>query len=229
MGHGSRRRRHTALLLKYLARSPGLYGGHVAESGGDYWAQCAPPPPRYHGFRFQPQLYGVVLRRGHGGRRTQTHTSGGRLLPLRPRPLREQHLGLRRHLPRPLPGRGLRRHAGVPADQARAGVAERPLLAAGLGGAGRPLFGGGGTGAARSTAPRRQRHRRRRRHRSVGDGGRRRRLRHLERCTLLVDNEWNTKKKCWDNECKKWKTGWITRKGGNQLSLEDKDHPRHAY
>ena len=45
--------------LRYLARSPGLYGGHVAESGGDYWAQCAPPPPRYHGFRFQRKLYGV--------------------------------------------------------------------------------------------------------------------------------------------------------------------------
>jgi len=34
-----------------------------------------------------------------------------------------------------------------------------------------------------------------------------------------VDNEWNTKKKCWDDgECKKWKTGWITRKE----TLEDR-------
>ena len=32
--------------LRYLARSPGLYGGHVAESHGDYFAKRAPPPPK---------------------------------------------------------------------------------------------------------------------------------------------------------------------------------------
>ena len=38
--------------LRYLARSPGLYGGHVAESHGDYYAKCAPPPPRPSHHRF---------------------------------------------------------------------------------------------------------------------------------------------------------------------------------
>ena len=38
--------------LRYLARSPGLYGGHVAESHGDYYAACAPPPPKPSHHRF---------------------------------------------------------------------------------------------------------------------------------------------------------------------------------
>ena len=38
--------------LGYLARSPGLYGGHVAESHGDYYAKCAPPPPKPSHHRF---------------------------------------------------------------------------------------------------------------------------------------------------------------------------------
>ena len=49
--------------LRYLARSPGLYGGHVAESNGDYYAACAPLPHAHgfdaFGFRHARKLYGT--------------------------------------------------------------------------------------------------------------------------------------------------------------------------
>jgi len=207
--------------LRYLARSPGLYGGHVAESGGDYWAACAPPPPRYHGFRFQRKLYGVNSVAGTAWAtyadaymwaedfyrydldRTASNISdcvahcrdlfpdvaGGGTLAC-PRTKLELEL--------------LRDRFWHPDWWGWTGH-----------------FSGGGAGAASfNSCPGV--------HGTVDadaglwypgrpdDGGG---CDISERCTVLVDNEWNTKRKCWSKgDCEKWKTGWINRKEG----LDDK-------
>lgn len=206
--------------LRYLARSPGLYGGHVAESGGDYWAACAPPPPRYHqGFRFQRKLYGVNSVEGTAWAtyadayvwaedfyRYDLDRSASNI---------SDCVAVCRDLFPDVVGGGT---LACPRTKL-----ELELLRDRFwhpdwwgwtghfsgGGAGAASFnscpGENGTVAAADAGL----------WGTADDGGG---CAISERCTVLPHNEWKTKKKCWDDECKKWKTGWITRKE----ALEDR-------
>ena len=210
--------------LRYLARSPGLYGGHVAESGGDYWAACAPPPPRYHGFRFQRKLYGVNSVAG-----TAWATYADAYM------WAEDFY--RYDLDRSASNISdcVAHCRDLFPDVAGGGTLACPRTKLELellrdrfwhpdwwGWTGH--FSGGGAGAASfNSCP------------GVNgavdadaglwgtadDGGA---CAISERCTVLPHNEWKTKKKCWTHlagnkpDCKKWKTGWIRRRE----ALEDR-------
>ena len=211
--------------LRYLARSPGLYGGHVAESGGDYWAACAPPPPRYHGFRFQRKLYGVNSVAGTAWAtyadayvwaedfyRYDLDRSASNI---------SDCVAICRDLFPDVVGGGT---LACPRTKLELELLrDRFWQPNWWGWTGH--FSGGGTGAASFNScpgvngtvdadaglwyPGRP-----------DDGGA---CPISEQCTVLLDNEWNTKRKCWKKgdygrDCKKWKTGWIPRRE----ALDDK-------